>query len=110
MAPATPSIGARALRAALVPVAVLATVMTMERAKLRSIVLHWTRPARLVFRALVTRLIYAGRFARRLPRLMLRAAALVIRRVFVLPVRWLMNRTKMRLHEFLVWRKGDEVP
>ncbi len=41
---------------------------------------------------------------------MLRAAALVIRRVFVLPARWLMNRTKVRLHEFLVWRKGDEVP
>ena len=110
LAPATPSIGTRAMRAALVPVAVLATVMTMERAKLRSIVLHWTRPARLVFRALVTRVIYAGRFARRLPRLLLRGVSLAVRRVFVLPVRWLMNRTKMRLHEFLVWRKGDEVP
>jgi hypothetical protein len=100
----------RALRAALVPVAVLATLMTMERSKLRSIVLHWTRPARLVVRALMTRLIYAGRFVRRLPRLALRAAALAVRRVFILPARWLMNRTKMRLHEFLVWRKGDEVP
>ena len=107
---AAPAIGTRALRAALVPLAVLATVMTMERAKLRSIVLHWTRPARLVFRALVTRLIYAGRFIRRLPRLLLRGAVIGVRRVFVLPVRWLMNRTKMRLHEFLVWRKGDEVP
>jgi hypothetical protein len=44
------------------------------------------------------------------PRLLLRGVALAVRRVFVLPVRWLMNRTKMRLHEFLVWRKGDEVP
>jgi hypothetical protein len=85
-------------------------VMTMERAKLRSIVLHWTRPARLAFRALVSRVIYAARFVRRLPRLLLRVAALVVRRVFVLPSRWLMNRTKMRLHAFLVWRKGDQVP
>ena len=68
------SISGRALRAALVPAAVLATVMTMERAKLRSIVLHWTRPARLAFRAFVARLIYAGRFVRRLPRLMVRLA------------------------------------
>ena len=45
----------------------LATVMTMERAKLRSIVLHWTRPARLALRGLVSRLIYAARFVRRLP-------------------------------------------
>jgi hypothetical protein len=109
-APATPSIGARVLRTALVPAAILATVMTMEPAKLRSIVLHWTRPARLAFRAFVSRLIYAGRFVRRLPRLMLRLAVIVIRRLFVLPARWLMNRTKVRLHEFLVWRKGDEVP
>ncbi len=92
------------------PAAILATVMTMERAKLRSIVLHWTRPARLAFRAFVSRLIYAGRFVRRLPRLMLRLAVAVVRRLFVLPARWLMNRTKVRLHEFLVWRKGDQVP
>jgi hypothetical protein len=107
---ATPSIAVRAVRAALVPAAILATAMTMERAKLRSIVLHWTRPARLAFRAFVSRLIYAGRFGRRLPRLMLRLAVAVIRRLFVLPARWLMNRTKVRLHEFLVWRKGDQVP
>jgi hypothetical protein len=109
-APVTPSIAARALRAALVPAAILATVMTMERAKLRSIVLHWTRPARLAFRAFVSRLIYAGRFLRRLPWLMLRLAVTAVRRLFVLPARWLMNRTKVRLHEFLVWRKGDQVP
>lgn len=109
-APAIPSIAVRALRAALVPAAILATVMTMERAKLRSIVLHWTRPARLAFRAFVSRLIYAGRFIRRLPRLMVRLGITVIRRLFVLPARWLMNRTKVRLHEFLVWRKGDQVP
>ena len=66
--------------------------------------------ARLVFRALVSRLIYAARFVRRLPRLLLRVAAVVVRRLFILPTRWLMNRTKMRLHAFLVWRKGDQVP
>jgi hypothetical protein len=104
------SAAVRALRAALVPAAILATVMTLERAKLRSIVLHWTRPARLAFRAFVSRLIYAARFLRRLPRLALRLAALVVRRLFILPSRWLMNRTKMRLHAFLVWRKGDQVP
>ena len=108
--PATASIAARLLRAALVPAAILATVMTMERAKLRSIVLHWTRPARLAFRAFVSRLIYAGRFIRRLPRLLLRLGITVVRRLFVLPARWVMNRTKMRLHAFLVWRKGDQVP
>jgi hypothetical protein len=109
LTPAPASPGARALRAALVPAAVLATVMTMERAKLRSMVLHWTRPARLALRALVSRLIYAGRFVRRLPRAMVRVAAAVIRRVFITPTRWLMHRTKMRFHEFLVWRKGDQV-
>jgi hypothetical protein len=108
--PESASAAARLLRAALVPAAILATVMTMERAKLRSIVLHWTRPARLAFRALLSRLIYAARFVRRLPRLLLRVAALVVRRLFILPSRWLMNRTKMRLHAFLVWRKGDQVP
>jgi hypothetical protein len=102
----------RVLRAALVPLAVMATVMTMERVKLRSIVLHWTRPARLAFRAFVSRLIYAARFVRRLPRLMIRVAGIVLRHVLVLPSRWLVNRSKMRLHAFLVWRKGepDQVP
>jgi hypothetical protein len=108
--PESPSVAALTARLALVPAAVLATAMTLERAKLRSIVLHWTRPARLACRALVSRFIYAGRFLRRLPRLMLRVAAVVVRRLFLLPARWLMSRTKMGLHAFLVWRKGDQVP
>ena len=108
----SPSVRARLLRAALVPVAVVATVMTMERAKLRSMVLHWTRPARLAFRAFVSRSIYAARFVRRIPRLVIRLARAVVSRAIVLPSRWLVNRTKMRLHAFLVWRKGepDQVP
>jgi hypothetical protein len=108
----SPSAAERLLRAALVPVAVGATVMTMERAKLRSMVLHWMRPARLAFRAFVSRLIYTARFFRRIPRLMIRLARTVVRHVVILPSRWLVNRSKMRLHAFLVWRKGepDQVP
>jgi hypothetical protein len=107
-----PSAAAWLLRAALVPAALLATAMTMERAKLRSIVLHWTRPTRLALRALVSRAIYAWRFLRRLPRLMIRVAQAVIRRLVMLPSRWIIHRGKMRLHAFLVARKGepDQVP
>lgn len=105
--PRPASVSARALRAVLVPAALLATAVTMERAKLRSIVLHWTRPARLVFRACVSRLIYAARFVRRLPGLVIRLAWSVARRLVVLPSRWLVHRSKMRLHAFLVSRKGE---
>lgn len=108
----SPSAAARLLRAALVPAAVMATVMTLERVKLRSMVLHWTRPARLALRAFVSRAIYVARFVRRLPRFMMRLARIVFHHVLVLPSRWLVNRSKMRLHAFLVWRKGepDQVP
>ncbi|MBF8299644.1 MAG: hypothetical protein HW394_14 [Acidobacteria bacterium] len=108
----SPSAAARLLRAALVPVAVIATVMTLERVKLRSMVLHWTRPARLAFRAFVSRLIYAARVFRRIPGFIIRLARAVLRRGLVLPSRWLVHRSKMRIHAFLVWRKGepDRVP
>jgi hypothetical protein len=110
--PYSPSVWTRLARAALVPIAVAATVATMERAKLRSIVLHSTRPARLAFRALVSRLIYVARFFRRVPGRLVRLAVLVIRRVIVLPARWVVHQSKMRVHAFLVWRKGepDQVP
>jgi hypothetical protein len=110
--PASPSAATRALRVALLPAAVLATVVTLERAKLRSMFLHWTRPARLAFRGLVSRLIYAARALRRLPRLLLRFVKAAGRRIVVAPVRWAFNRGKMRVHAFLVWRKGapDQVP
>ena len=99
-------------RAALVPVAIVATVLTMERAKLRSIVLHWTRPPRLILRAIIARLIYAGRFVRRLPGRAIRFALLVGRRLVVHPYRWVLHRGKMGVHALLVWRKGepDQVP
>jgi hypothetical protein len=100
------------VRVALVPVAVVAAIATMERATLRSIVLHWTRPARLACRALIARLIYAARFVRRLPRRVLLFIRLVLRRIVILPGRWLFHHGKMRLHAFLVSRKGepDRVP
>lgn len=65
--PAVPSVALRTLRLALMPAAVVATVMTMRREKLRSTVRHSMRPARLAFRALVSRFIHAARFVRRLP-------------------------------------------
>ena len=111
LVPQATSVGTGLLRAVLVPSAVIATVLTMERTKLWAMVLHWTRPTRLAFRAFVSRLIYAGRFIRRLPRLALRLANAVVRRLVIWPLRWIFNRGKMRLHAFLVWRKGqvDEV-
>jgi len=111
-APQAASLVDRLTRASLVPAAVVATVMTMERAKLRSIVLHWTRPARLVLRGLVSRLIYAARFVRRLPGLAFRLVKMVLKRGLVLPSRWLLNRSKSGLHAVLTWRKGepDQVP
>jgi hypothetical protein len=96
----------RLMRLVLAPIAVAATVATMERAKLRSIVLHWTRPTRLILRAAVARLIYVARFFRRLPGRAVRLTLLVVRHLLVLPARGLVHRSKMRIHEFLVWRKG----
>ena len=109
--PHVPSLGMRSLRAALVPVAVIATVVTMERTKLRSMVLHWTRPLRLALRASASRAIYALRFLRRLPGRCLRLGKAGARRVSIVPLRWTLNRGKMCLHAFLVWRKSqtDEV-
>jgi hypothetical protein len=110
--PRVPSLTARAFRVALVPPAIAATVATMERAKLRSIILHWTRPPRLILRAGVSRMIYVARFVRRLPGRLVRLAILVVRRLVIAPCRWLLHRSKMRVHAFLVWRKGepDQVP
>lgn len=107
---ATPA-GTRVLRAVLVPAAVVATVLTLERTKLRAMVLHWTCPTRLACRELVSRMIYAWRFVKRLPRFALRLTNAAVRRLVVWPIRWIINRGKMRVHAFLVWRKGqvDEV-
>jgi hypothetical protein len=87
-------------------------VLTMERVKLRSMVLHWTRPSRLMFRRLTSRCIYAARSLRRVPRLAVWVLALGVRRLVIGPVRWAIHRGKLGVHAFLVWRKGqpDQVP
>jgi len=107
LVPHVPSPGARLLRLALIPAAVVTTVLTMERVKLRSMVLHWTRPSRLAFRQLVSRCIYAARFLRRMPRLVLRILWAGMKRLLVNPVRWLIHRGKRGVHAFLVWRNGQ---
>ncbi|MGH6692264.1 MAG: hypothetical protein ACREF4_16465, partial [Gammaproteobacteria bacterium] len=101
-AAAAPSTGAQLLRLALLPAAVIATVVTMERVKLRAMVLHWTRPARLRVRAFVSLLIYTARFLKRLPRLALRLTRTTARRMVIGPVRWGINRGKTGLHALLV--------
>jgi hypothetical protein len=109
--PHTLPMGMRLLRAVLVPAAVTVTVLTTDRVKLRSMVLHWTRPMRLACRAGGSQLIYAYRFIRRIPGLLLRLAKTGVRRVAIGPLFWTVNRAKMCLHAFLIWRKGqtDEV-
>ena len=109
-----PSTRVRFLRLALLPAAIIATVVTMERTKVRAMVLHWTRPARLKLRvmvsklrATVSRVIYTARFLKRLPHRVLRLGGIAVRRIVIRPVRWGINRGKSGLHAFLVWRKGE---
>ena len=106
-APAAASLLTRGLRLVLAPAAVAATLSTSDPAKLRAIVRHWTRPARLAGRAVTTRLIYAARFIRRLPRRTVRLLLAVIRLLTVRPARWSVRRGKLALHAFLVWRRGE---
>ena len=107
LVPYAPRAGARLLRFVLIPAAVITSVLTMERVKLRSMILHWTRPARLALRRLVSRCIYATRFVRRLPRLAFRILLAGGKHMLVNPVRWLIHRGKRGLHAFLVWRSGQ---
>ena len=102
----------RLVRAALVPLAILASALTMERAKFRSMMLHLTRPARLRLRQVVTHFVYAARFVRRIPSMTLALALTIVRRAFLAPARRLLHYSKGRLHAFLVWRKGqaDQLP
>jgi hypothetical protein len=92
-APHTASAPDRLVRALLVPLAVLASALTMERAKFRSMMLHLTRPMRLRIRGLVTRTKYAGRFIVRAAWHALRVTGALIRRA-LFPVRWTWRRVK----------------
>jgi len=105
LVPYVPSASARLLRFALIPVAVVTTVLTMERVKLRSMILHWTRPARLAFRRLMSRCIYAARFFRRLPRHAFRFLLAGVKCLLINPIRWLIHRGKRGVHAFLIWRR-----
>jgi hypothetical protein len=83
----------RLIRVCLVPLAVLASAMTMEKAKFRSMMLHLTRPARLRVRGIVTRAKYGTRFVVRAAVHMVRVAAALVRRA-LFPVRWTWRRVK----------------
>jgi len=60
----------------------------------------------------VGRMIYVARFFRRLPGRLFRLSILVVRRLVIVPCRWLLHQSKMRVHALLVSRKGepDQVP
>ena len=107
LAPVAASPGARLARIALAPAAVVLTLTTMVPAKRRAVILHWTRPLRLVLRAMWGRLVQVARLVRRLPGRLLRLAVAVLRVLVLRPVRWARHRAKMALHAFLVWRKGE---
>jgi hypothetical protein len=97
----------RAIRGLLVPLAVLASALTMERAKFRSMMLHLTRPTRLRIRGLVTRTKYAGRFIVRAASHSLRVTLALIRRA-LFPVRWTWRRVKFFASVALARAAGTE--
>jgi hypothetical protein len=107
LAPLAAPAGASPMRVVLAPAAVLLTLTTMDPVKRRAVILHWTRPARLVARAAFGRLVYLARLIRRLPRLAFRLAMGTARLLVVRPLRWARHRAKTALHAFLVWRKGE---
>jgi hypothetical protein len=93
-APRTVSPGDRLLRRVLVPAAVLATALTVEREKFRSMVLHWTRPMRLRVRGVVSQSRYAARSVVHLLVIIVRFVRRTIRRL-LFPVRWTMRRVRV---------------
>ena len=107
LAPVPARVGAGAMRLALAPVAVVLTLTTMDPVKRRAVILHWTRPARLLARGVFGRLVYLARLLRRLPRLAFRLVVATVRLLILRPARWTRHRAKMALHAFLVRRKGE---
>jgi hypothetical protein len=93
LVPAQASVLDRVIRSSLVPAAVVASAVTMERAKFRSMMLHLTRPARLRLRALAGRLTYGVRFTRGLAARLVRMVLAAIRRM-LFPVRWTWRRVR----------------
>ena len=102
---------ARAIRVALAPLALVLMVAAVPTARRRSLLLHWTRPARLAFRAMVSRSIYAARFLRRLPVRAARTAIRLAKWILWRPLLWMRHRARLAVHAVSTWRKGtpDEV-
>jgi len=101
------SLSARLIRIILAPVAIIVTVSTMEREKLRAVVAHRLRPARLKLRALRSRVVYAARFVRRLPLHAWRLTRGAVRFILVRPVRWAISRGRGALHTVLTAGKDE---
>ena len=98
---------ARLARVALAPLAFVLTFVATDPVKRRAILLHWTRPARLMLRALWSRAVYATRTLRRLPRRAVALAARAINVVLVRPIRLLVRSVKLLVHNWLTRRKGE---
>lgn len=105
--PEADRLGARLARIVLAPLAFVLTMAATDPVKRRAIILHWTRPARLALRRLVSRAIYAARLLRRLPVHGLRLIRGALRLLVVRPLRWVVHRGKMAVHALLTWRKGE---
>jgi hypothetical protein len=106
-APRPDPVLARTARVLLAPLAVALTLVATDPVKRRAIVLHWTRPARLAGRAWTSRAAYTWRWLRRAPRRILMLAKLVVSRGLVRPLRVAAHAVKMRIHAWLVRRKGE---
>jgi hypothetical protein len=106
-APTSDRATARVARVFLAPVAFALTLFATDPVKRRAIVLHWTRPARLMARAWFSRLVYAWRWLRRLPSRVVMVARLIVVRGGVRPLRLGAHAVKMRVHAWLARRKGE---
>jgi hypothetical protein len=94
----------RAIRPLLVPAAVLATAMTTESEKFKSMVLHWTRPTRLRIRRTLSRIRYGARAFARGVEYGRRLARRSMRRL-LFPVRWTFRRVRL-IASLVVSRAG----
>lgn len=117
-APVRIPIGARCARVLLAPVAAVLMLVAVPAVKRRSVILRWTRPARLVgrqlrsraihgWRGLRSRAIYGWRIARRLQTRGARAILHGVRLCTVRPLRWTRHKAKTIVHTALTRRNGD---
>ena len=107
LGPVVASPNVRIFRKVLAPAAFVLTITSTDRAKLKAIALQWSRPARLRFRALLSRMVYWWRMVRRLPGRVVRLARRMARVIVVRPARWAIHRARLAAHAFVTWRKGE---